>query len=72
MVTQCEVIFHTFYLRVFRNVLHGGLRTPAKTNRGSCGVSAVGEQGQVSGNHHLLPQLAVHRQLSVKAVPLQV
>lgn len=45
---------------------------PAETNRGPCGFGAMGQQGQVSGDHHLLAQLAVQRQLSVKAVPFQV
>lgn len=59
------------FVRV-QDVLHGGLGTPAETNRGSCEFSAVGQQGQVSGNHHLLAQLAVQRQLSIKTVPFQV
>lgn len=45
---------------------------PAETNRGPRGFGAMGQQGQVSGDHHLLAQLAVQRQLSVKAVPFQV
>lgn len=54
------------------DVLQGGLGTPAEINGGSCGFSAVGQQSQVSRNHHLLAKLAVQRQLGVKAVPLQV
>lgn len=32
----------------------------------------MGQQRQVAGDHHLLAQLAVERQLSVEAVALQV
>lgn len=53
-----------------QSILHGEI--PAKTNWGSSGLRAVGEQGQVSGNHNLLAKLAVQRQLSIKAVPFEV
>lgn len=53
-------------------VLRGGLGGPAEAGRGSGGLGAVGQQGQVSGDQNLLPQLAVQGQLSVKAVPFQV
>lgn len=57
---------------MFRVALQGGLGTPAEVDGGPRGFSAVGQQGQVAGNHHLLAQLAVQRQLGVKAVPFQM
>lgn len=53
-------------------VLHGSLGAPAEADGGSCGLGAVGQQGQVPRDHDLLTQLAVQRELSVKAVPFQV
>lgn len=53
-------------------VLRGGLGGPAATDGGPGGLCAVGQQRQVAGDHHLLAQLAVERQLGVEAVALQV
>ena len=52
--------------------LQGGLGAPAQAEGGPGGLGAVGRQGQVARDHHLLPQLAVHGQLGVEAVALQV
>lgn len=48
------------------------MRTPAQAERGPRGICAVGQQSEVFGDHNLLTQLTVERQLGIVAVALEM